>query len=1025
MGCDYYGLFRRWGAVGVASRRIAWFLILLLPTVCLMATGPSPLMPQARDRTQMWWADGFPSHTPTAPWVRVIQTGHYAAALNTETLRMEHFGAVEGMEAEWRRLPGAQLELAITMDGRTYRCAGGGPWSRWAGPRLIESGRFFQRADVTDLVFAADDGSRLNVEARFETVAWSDRLSLILAARPGHRPIAKGESSFGRVNGGFGLDGTNHFEIPPGDFQDHETFTLALWAFLPSDYRVSEKTFPWLMCKNAHEQAEGNIGIVILNGLPQARLNIGGGRDNAFTTEPVVRGALRTGAWNHLAVSYDGDRLRLFANGALAGDKRIGRKRLPVPGAVAFGRRQDNSGDGYHFRGVVDEVRWYARALTVEELRLLQAKPEISPPNLEPESQWTFDAQGSASAIQPREEWSTAAMELRLVTDQGVLAQHEESPKDRKLLGEEWRQVVLAMDPVAFRVLDRTPLVTVQATEIPTGRSRTVEFDPEVGWHRINLDGIEPVPPPGRSGPSNDALERVKLVLSNYDKQEQVARLMFEKTARGFRQRIGTPITGFSAILRDEEGNPTGLPVQLSKNWHNEPEGGVYGSQWFHGISQVRLPPGTTVSLELTLAYGHWGGVAAASHAQLCLVGWGSNQLWEQSALGSWGESICYEPDQVQADCTITDVRPVMVRSMGTGAPWGWTSNVGGGDFFRCFDVAGNRIAHRGMRTTSHRQGPCFTEVTFAGGVGEAMAHSTSVSLGRTDDIVRGCYRLRLDVNKAVDFSRFVIFQFGSDTYNSISGRGIALGNENGLIKEWATQRGGPAYRTEPMECQGRIPWLSLHDGVPRGQEPSGAIANRGLVIRSWKARLGGKPAAPWAAEHGVTIGRVDSSTIDLLTPPGVNRLEPGDFIEATIELVVMPQFAGDYYGPNVALRDALTADGNTWRMIHREAIGNDRRVEVKSGTLLRTHPAITIEAEDDRAECVVSGGLGHVPLIFSGLTSPASHTLFRDGQPLDQQVHGNDFWQTDYDSVAGTWSRTYTVPVNDAQPHAFRLAVD
>ncbi|MGB3120086.1 MAG: hypothetical protein WBE58_14795, partial [Verrucomicrobiales bacterium] len=332
---------------------------------------------------------------------------------------------------------------------------------------------------------------------------------------------------------------------------------------------------------------------------------------------------------------------------------------------------------------------------------------------------------------------------------------------------------------------------------------------------------------------------------------------------------------------------------------------------------------------------------------------------------------------------------------------------------------------HRGMRTTSHRQGPCFTEVTFAGGVGEAMAHSTSVSLGRTDDIVRGCYRLRLDVNKAVDFSRFVIFQFGSDTYNSISGRGIALGNENGLIKEWATQWGGPAYRTEPMGCQGRIPWLSLHDGVPRGQEPSGAIANRGLVIRSWKARLGGKPAGPWAAEHGVTIGRVDSSTIDLLTPPGVNRLEPGDFIEATIELVVMPQFAGDYYGPNVALRDALTADGNTWRMIHREAIGNDRRVEVKSGTLLRTHPAITIEAEDDRAECVVSGGLGHVPLIFSGLTSPASHTLFRDGQPVDQQVHGNDFWQTDYDSVAGTWSRTYTVPVNDAQPHSFRLAVD
>ena len=41
-----------------------------------------------------------------------------------------------------------------------------------------------QRADVTDLVFTAKDGTELSVDARFETVAWPDRLALILAARP-------------------------------------------------------------------------------------------------------------------------------------------------------------------------------------------------------------------------------------------------------------------------------------------------------------------------------------------------------------------------------------------------------------------------------------------------------------------------------------------------------------------------------------------------------------------------------------------------------------------------------------------------------------------------------------------------------------------------------------------------------------------------------------------------------------------------------------------------------------------------
>jgi hypothetical protein len=33
------------------------------------------------------------------------------------------------------------------------------------------------------------------------------------------------------------------------------------------------------------------------------------------------------------------------------------------------------------------------------------------------------------------------------------------------------------------------------------------------------------------------------------------------------------------------------------------------------------------------------------------------------------------------------------------------------------------------------------------------------------------------------------------------------------------------------------------------------------------------------------------------------------------------------------------------------------------------------------------------------------------DGQALDQRVHGNDFWQTDYDAASRTWSLTWQVP--------------
>jgi hypothetical protein len=416
--------------------------------------------------------------------------------------------------------------------------------------------------------------------------------------------------------------------------------------------------------------------------------------------------------------------------------------------------------------------------------------------------------------------------------------------------------------------------------------------------------------------------------------------------------------------------------------------------------------------------------VAAASHAQLSLIGWGSNQLWDQSALGSWGESICYDPNQIQGLCAITDVRPLMVRPMNGRDQWSWTNNVGGGDFFRLFDTTGTRIPHSAMQATYHRYGPCLTEVTYAGRVGSGIQHSETMSLGRTDDIVRGTCRLRLDVTEPIEFSRFVIFQVGADTYNHTRETKFALGNEEGLVEEWATQGGGDVYRTEARQAAGRIPWISLHEGnPPRKEDKPGAWANRGIVIRSWKAQLGGKTAAPWIAEHGTPERGGEGSTLDLVPPPGVTRLEVGDYVEATIETLIMPQAADDYYGPNEALREALAKDGNTWKMIHREATANDRQVTIATGVLKRIYPDIHIETEADAASFQVIGGIGFVPLTFSGLTGPGDFVLKVNGQRIDQSVHGNDFWQTDYDPISRSWSQTYNIPVSDKQSQHIRFS--
>ena len=980
------------------------------------------LMPRVEDETQMWWADGFPSHTPTARWLRVIQTGRYAMALNTESLRVEHLGAVSGLDAPWSGLPGADLDLRLTVDGKVFQCRGGGKWSRWGGPRLIESGKFFQRGDVTDLIFAADDGVKLNVDARLETSGWADRLNFVLAARPGLKAIAPGEKSFGRVAGGFGLDGTNYLEIPANEAETAGDFTLEFWVMLPADHRAGPH-LPWLVCKNGNELVDGNYGLMVADdGRLEARINLGGGRENAhaFKAEPSF--ALRADEWNHVALSYDGDVLRLWINGRAALEERLGKPRVPKAGPLAIGQRQDGLGKDYRCRGVVDEIRLYERAVDWNELQPRRNQPENDLPALKPLREWTFDGQGVASMKWLSERWKSAAMELRLTVGERVLQRRWDLPKDGIWADGQWRQVALAFDPVGFKACEEPSGVVVEAAEFGTGKVRPVSYEPAIGWHRINLDHVEPIGPAGETTPSNDAMERVKLSLSNATGHEQTARLMFEKTAGGMRQRLGAAITGVSAVLRDMSGDPTGIPVQLSKNWHNDSQGGVHSQQWFHGLSEVRLAAGSRVEFELTLVYGHWGGVAAASHAQLCLVGWGSNQLWDQSALGAWGESICYEPDQVQRGCTIMDVRPVMLHSQKKEAQWGWTNNVGGGDFFALFDREGNHLHHLGMRTTYVRQGPCLTEVIYAGGMGDGITHSATVSLARTDDVVRGIYRLRMDVKKAVEFSRFVVFQVGADTYNSSKERKMAMGNESGLSNEWQTQWGGGVYRMQPMECAGRIPWMSLHEGQATHDVEKGPWANRGIVIRQWKAKLGGKEAAPWISEHGLTKFGQESSTLDLVPPPGITHLEPGDYVEATIEHVVMPQFAGDYYGPNVALREALTKDENTWRMIHREAVGNDRCVEMKVGLLQRMFPAISIQAANDQAEFTLTGGLGYVPITISGLSSPTGFTFLVDDQPLQQSVHGRDFWQTDYDAKTKRWSLTYNVPVDDAEAHRVRL---
>ena len=116
-------------------------------------------------------------------------------------------------------------------------------------------------------------------------------------------------------------------------------------------------------------------------------------------------------------------------------------------------------------------------------------------------------------------------------------------------------------------------------------------------------------------------------------------------------------IVAGSPLLRDMEGEPIGAPMQISKNWHDSTVGA-----WYHVYTAIKVPPGTQ-ELEHTFVHSKWGKAFAAAHAQLCLIGWGTNQQWDESSLGAFGESITYDPDLTLGRSTVDDVRPFLVNA--------------------------------------------------------------------------------------------------------------------------------------------------------------------------------------------------------------------------------------------------------------------------------------------------------------------------------------------------------------------------
>jgi hypothetical protein len=164
----------------------------------------------------------------------------------------------------------------------------------------------------------------------------------------------------GRFGSALVFDGSSYVTVPDDDSLDLTTgMTLAAWVY-PTTTLTDWST---VLLK----EQPGELVYALYAGSPDNRPSVyfnvstrpGGQRD---ATGPT---ALPRRAWSYLTSTYDGSTLRLYINGALVASRAVTKPITTSTDALRIG---GNTIWGEYFKGRIDEVRIYDRALSQSEI---------------------------------------------------------------------------------------------------------------------------------------------------------------------------------------------------------------------------------------------------------------------------------------------------------------------------------------------------------------------------------------------------------------------------------------------------------------------------------------------------------------------------------------------------------------------------------------------------------------------------------------------------------------------------------
>lgn len=551
---------------------------------------------------------------------------------------------------------------------------------------------------------------------------------------------------------------------------------------------------------------------------------------------------------------------------------------------------------------------------------------------------------------------------------------------------------------------DSTPTAEV-AVSVVGGPSMPVHFDEQKNCYVATVENLR------RRGRKQSAelreYDEFEITVSGSDVTTPVPLLID--------MRPPASVIGVCPILCDEEGQPMGIPVQLSKNWHYRPMGSYL-------MAYAMLPTTERTTYRMRIVYGFYGTLPSASHSQLCLIGYGGHGRWDQLAIGAWGETICFDMDMSLVDVAITDIRTLMTRDGIKGKKWGWTEAGWGGDWLNLRDVRQPKFFPNNLETAYVSHGPCLTDVRYEGFYGENQEVGLSVQVQtlRTDDYCRTFQNLVYTFEQDVDASKVWLYKLGRTyTYRTPQ---IDYGNADGLIqgRDVPSDLAKGELFLDNVELTGDAPhWISFTGAAEAGATRSKPNGYRALIVRRFDAVIGGQAYANPTISCPVHATDPTNLDLELRPPQGIRRFKKGDRIEMDIELITLPRVADDYYGPNDGFKQHLASHPTSWKTTYREVSGNSLELDVTGGRVLRNYP-IVIQAEASEVSVAIHGGVGAVPIQFCGLADRSGQRLFQivDGRRVDfdQSVHGNDFWQVDFDSESNTYRITYNLPLGETE---------